>query len=313
MSTVLDIHAHLFHPRWYPRPFIDSLTDGYVSGLVARGRQHPGPGAIDTVNRMLSDTDGSLTVRLMDKLGIAKKVILILDWGVELGEASCSIEEIHKEILGVCANFSDRLLGFAGVDPRRPQAAEIVERAFDFLGAKGLKLHPTGQWELSDERTHRVVDLAVRRGLPVLVHVGKTLDILNDHNAHPSALIRLARAFPQGKFIAGHSGFELFRAFTTEPNPPRNLYYDISAWQPLLRDRVQLLSMLTELVGAFPERVCYGSDGPFFTYNLASSEGGWISFVKDFLAGLPSGFSSAKSSVLSGQNVFDKVTIDAVQ
>lgn len=308
-----DIHAHLFHPKWYPRPFSDSLAEDYLKRSQASGRPQDPARASETVFRMLSDDTGELTVRLMDKAEIEAKVILVLDWGVELGEAHCSIEQVHKDTLAICARFPDRLIGFAGIDPRRASAVQIVEHAFDELGARGLKLHPTGQWTLTEERTQRVVELAVRRKFPVLVHIGKTLDILNDQNAQPSALIKLARFFPEGKFIAGHSGFELFEEFLAEPNLPPNIYFDISAWQPLLRnDRDVLLARLTKLISAQPTRVCFGSDSPFFTYNLAASEKGWATFIADFLKGLPNGLQESTAGVMHGQDVFGSRALSKV-
>ncbi len=301
----LDIHAHLYHPKWYPRPFSESLTHDYLNQSMARGRPQDAARAEEVISRLLSDDTGERTVRLMDKAGIDIKVILVLDWGVELGEAACSIEKTHQDILGICARFRDRLIGFAGIDPRRPQAAQLVEHAFDHLGARGLKLHPTGPWTLTDERTQHVVELAVRRQFPILVHVGKTLDILNDQNAQPAALIKLARLFPDGTFVAGHSGFERFEEFLVEPDLPTNLYFDISAWQPLLRsDPPTLLARLSKLVLAFPDRICFGSDSPFFTYNLATSEKGWVNFVADFVAELPTELKQSASGILRGQDIF---------
>lgn len=82
----LDIHAHLFHPKWYPRPFLESLTQDYLSRSLAAGRPQDVARAEEMILRMLSDDTGELTVRLMDKAGIDAKVILVLDWGVELGK-----------------------------------------------------------------------------------------------------------------------------------------------------------------------------------------------------------------------------------
>jgi predicted TIM-barrel fold metal-dependent hydrolase len=301
---IVDVHAHLFHPRWYPRAFCRSLVDDFVQRSRASGRNPNPVQAETTMMRTLSDDTGNMTVRLMDKCGVDVKIILVLDWGIELGEADCSIQQIHEEILGICAKFEDRLVGYAGIDPRRRGAVELVERAIDSQGARGLKLHPTGEWQLSDESTHKVVAVAAKRGLPTLVHVGKTLDILNDRNAQPRALIELARCFPEGKFVAGHSGWELFEVFLNEPNLPDNLYLDVSAWQPWLESEPAALdARLTKLIQNLPERVCYGSDGPFFTYNLVGSEKGWLTHVTGILAALPEEKRRAARGVLSGQNI----------
>jgi predicted TIM-barrel fold metal-dependent hydrolase len=222
----------------------------------------------------------------MDKVWIDKRVVLIIDWGVGLGEPTKSIGEIHDEILGVCARFPDRLLGFAGVDPRRDEAPEIVERAFDSLGARGLKLHPTTGWNLSDERAHRLVALASDRSLPVLVHVGKTLDILTDEHAQPDALTDLARAFPETNFIAGHSGFDRWRTFGDQSTVPPNVFFDISGWQELgARDPQRMRGDLEALVEAFPGRVFFGTDSPFYSYNLPAAESKWLTMVRDTIDG----------------------------
>jgi uncharacterized protein len=303
--VVLDVHAHLFHPRWYPRRFCKSLVDAYWERSGSAGREAGVASSEELLFRMLSDDTGSVTVRLMDKACIDRKVVLIVDWGLELGEAPCSIEKVHEEVLGICRKFSDRLVGFAGVDPRRRQATTLVRHAFDDLGARGLKLHPTGGWRLSDERACEVVALADERQLPVLVHIGKTIDALDERNAQPAALIELARRFPTTRFVAGHSGFELFEIFINEEDLPENLRFDISGWQPLVRDdRSRWSANLLKLVLAFPKRVCYGSDSPFFTYNLAGSERGWLNLVKGFLSESSTSCGVLASGLLSGQDLF---------
>ena len=154
--------------------------------------------------------------------------------------------QIHQEILGICQRFGDRLVGFAGIDPRRAYAPELMRWAFDDLGAQGLKLHPTSDWSLRDERTHCVVELAANRELPVLVHVGRTVDVLNDRNSQPVAFLDLARAFPETNFIAGHSGFELWEEFTGVNHqgisPPRH-----QGNSPILGDII--ISSLSGFVG----------------------------------------------------------------
>jgi predicted TIM-barrel fold metal-dependent hydrolase len=194
---------------------------------------------------------------------------------------------VHEEVLAICRRSQSRLLGFAGIDPRRPNAIELVARSFDQWGAVGLKLHPTGAWELGDERTHAVVSLAAVRGRPILVHIGHTMQILSDKNSQPEAFIRLARDFPNGKFIAGHSGFELFPQFL-RGGIPENIFFDISGWQELVGDDAGLLkSNLDRLLEAFPGRVGFGTDSPFFSYNLISQEARWLAMVRRYVEDSP--------------------------
>ncbi len=262
---IVDGHGHLFHPRWYPSRFTARLS----RDVVAR----------------LSDDDGSATIRVMDAVGVAKRTILILDWGLELGEAPTPIRDIHDEILAICRRFKDRLIGFAGVDPRRPDAVDLLRWAVDDLGAQGLKLHPTGAWRLSDDATRRVVDVAAARRLPVVVHIGETMEGLTAEHARPDAMVALARAYPTVTFIAGHSGLRQWRQFGSG-TVPDNLYFDIAAWQEIAaEDRTVFARELKAVVEAFPGRVFFGTDAPFYTYNVPMIEQRWIGLVRGCLPG----------------------------
>ena len=278
---IIDYHAHLFHPKWYPKRFNDEL----VYDFIRRSGKKKSFGEIAAnLFKLLSDENGEMTLRIMDKVGIDKRNILVVDWGLELGEAEKSIVQIHEEILKICRNFNDRLSCFAGVDPRRNNAKELVEWAFDKMGAKGLKLHPTGGWKLTEHRTLEIVEMADSRNLPVIVHIGKTIKELSDKNAQPASLIKLAKIFPKTIFVAGHSGFTKWRAFVDARHIPENIYFDISGWQEL-GDKVERVptSALSELIQAFPGHVIFGTDSPFYTYNLIPSEMSWIRAVKQFI------------------------------
>lgn len=298
---ILDAHAHLFHPAWYPARFTEYLMQDFARSMQSRTGRLCSPAQAAGAIRCMIDRTGELTLRVMDQAGIDRRVILVVDWGLELGEAELSLAAIHKEILGVCARSNGRLIGFAGVDPTRGGAADIVRRAFDDFEARGLKLHPTGSWTLDDDRTHEVVSIAADRRLPVLVHIGRTMTILKDENAQPDALCRLARAFPHAAFIAGHCGFERFEMFLNEIDAPPNIYFDISGWQDMVRTRnCALAQELPRILRAFPNRVCYGTDSPFFSCNLASREKWWLDTVKAVAASCPYDICQDALSLLPG-------------
>jgi uncharacterized protein len=277
----VDVHAHLYDGSWYPRSFSAALTADYERRRAAqRGRSEARVHSSGLVERLLSDAGGEATLRVMDRVGIERRVILILDWGLALGEAEKTIEQIHDEILGVCRRFPDRFVGYSGVDPRRPDALPIVQRAVQELGARGLKLHPTSDWALSDPRVHELVDYCGSEKLPVLIHVGRTTTPLSASHSQPGAVAALAAHFPEVSIIAGHSGFEQWVEFAEMPDVPGNLLFDISGWQDLHGGRPDALApALHGIVAAFPGRVCFGTDSPFFTYNFAASEAAWLEAV----------------------------------
>jgi len=275
--VITDAHAHLFHPSWYPRPFLDAVGRSYAARRKAAAGSHPDPAAVQQLYRMLTDAAGDMTIRIMDQAGIDRKVIHVIDWGVELGEPEKSIRDIHREILGICRRFPDRLVGFAGVDPRRKDALPLLEWAIESLGARGLKLHPTGAWSLSDPGTREVVGAVAARHLPVMVHVGKTVDVLSDRNSTPAAFLQLARSFPESVFIAGHSGFDSWEIFAGTTDLPTNVYFDVSGWQERSRgDGSALVAEVEALHRAFPKRVFFGTDSPFYGFNLIPAEKLWV-------------------------------------
>lgn len=277
---ITDAHAHLFHPSWYPPRFVAAAARGFAAKQEARGRHVSLSSATKQLTRILTDASGSTTLKIMDAAQIARRVILIVDWGIELGEAEKSIREIHEEILSVCRKSDGRLLGFAGVDPRRSDACETLAWAFDHLGARGLKLHPTGDWSLTDPRTQELVNVAAERQMPVVSHIGRTVDVLRDTNAQPEPFLRLARSFPDIPFVAGHSGFDLWGQFVARDDVPGNVLFDISGWQERVHgDGTNVLEDLTRLHRAFPGRVCFGTDSPFYSFNLIPSEKKWVETV----------------------------------
>jgi predicted TIM-barrel fold metal-dependent hydrolase len=275
---VVDAHSHLFHPSWYPQAFNDQLASA-----LGRG-QSTSPHAARVLLRALSDASGECTVRAMDRAGIDHRIVLVVDWGLELGDAELSIEGIHEAVLGICARFSDRLTGFAGVDPRRPQAAELLGWAFDELGARGLKLHPTSEsWTLHDERTVQLVEMAAQRGLVVLVHVGETFPGLVDRNASPQALLALAERFPEVTFVGGHAGFRRWREFGADGPLPPNLLLDVSGWQSFDDGGDALARELLEIIRRFRGQVVFGTDSPFFGLPGSDADLRWRGRVSEIL------------------------------
>jgi predicted TIM-barrel fold metal-dependent hydrolase len=294
---ITDVHAHLYHPDWYPVPFQRQLAIGYLE----RRRKSVSPESVDRelvgLNRLLSDKEGDVCLQIMDKVGIEKRALLVIDWGLELGEPACTIREINEAVLGVCRRHPDRLTGFASVDPRRKDATALLAWAFDTLGAAGLKLHPTShEWTLEDERVFALIEVAAEHSAPVMVHSGRTVNPLCSHHCQPDALLRLAARFPAVNLIAAHSGFSEWPAFGAEA--PSNLFFDISAWQERIAESGDgVKDEIKQLVARYPGRVFFGTDAPFCGYNLAFSETKWVATVRECALSVGA---DAERSVLSG-------------
>jgi predicted TIM-barrel fold metal-dependent hydrolase len=120
-----------------------------------------------------------------------------------------------------------------------------VERGF-----MGLKLHPVSQeFELDDEQAARLLGMAARAYLPVLIHTGFAMRRV------VKPLLPTLEAHPELRVILGHSSMveviEAARAF--EDNP--NVLFETSVVS------AKDLFVLFSYVDA--GRVCYGSDIPY--------------------------------------------------
>ena len=69
--------------------------------------------------------------------------------------------------------MSDRLVGFASVDPLKSSAADDLERAVTDLGLRGLKLAPAMQRVFPDDpRLEPIYARAEELGVPIVFHAG---------------------------------------------------------------------------------------------------------------------------------------------
>lgn len=77
----------------------------------------------------------------MDHEGIDRFVLLPMDLTTRYGGWVVSNDEIEQ----IVAAAPNRFIGFASVDPYRPDALEVLDHAFKNQKLAGLKLHPSKQ------------------------------------------------------------------------------------------------------------------------------------------------------------------------
>ncbi len=126
---------------------------------------------------------------------------------------------------------SNRMIGFAGVDPSEPlEAIEEIQRAHDELGFKGIAVAPPAQdFHPSSTGALRVLAEAARLEMPVLFHQG-TCPAVATKMAYgrPFLLDEVARELPGLTIIVAHMGHpwvdECIALLAKQPN----VYADIS-------------------------------------------------------------------------------------
>ena len=266
---IIDAHTHLYAPEVAADPRGWALLNGepgWAECVAPAGR--PSIQAWSSLPRLLAD---------MDQAGIGKCVLLGWYW-----ERQETCEMQNKWHLDWIRAHPDRLLAFAAVQPAAGRAAiEDLERALD-AGLCGVgEILPQAQgFGYDDPWWLRVVEIAAGRGVPMTLHV---TDPQAPKAAGPPTpvenYLRLAAAFPRGRFILAHWGGGL--AFR-DPGPgdaplPTNLFFDTAA-SPLLYDR-NIFRRALDRVGA--DRILYGSDYPLRLYPRAEREPGFRRFLDE--------------------------------
>jgi predicted TIM-barrel fold metal-dependent hydrolase len=168
---LIDIHTHLGNP--------DIVAQRYWDGWVEVGALRANRPLEKVRSRLpeLWDISGDMIVKDMDAAGIEKSVLLAIDWGLarQLGEPRLSIEEMNKVYADAAEKYPRRLMAFAGIDPRRNKAAELVGGFLKEWDMKGIKIHSAAGFYPNDKVCYPMCEKALEYGVPVLFHTGELL------------------------------------------------------------------------------------------------------------------------------------------
>lgn len=159
------------------------------------------------------------------------------------------------------AEFPDRIVGYAVYNPNyESEMAAEMERCFDVLGCRGIKLHCLLHDTATADRSYRLAwETAQQRRCPVLCHT--------HHDPSPEFFHSMLADYPDCQFIYAHLGgcdkSELQRFLEVAHARP-NFFFDTGV--SLMRRGV--LKWLTE--NAPIGQILYGSDQPLngFSFQL---------------------------------------------
>ena len=303
---IIDAHAHLWTEDWLPAPFWEGMAKRVCT---VRKRATGEDLTVEIVKKKMFpaywDRDGSVLIAEMDDAEIDKTVILPLDLGIELGEASVSVERINEIYAEISSRYPDRLVSFVGVDPRRKNAVEILERGVRQWGMKGLKLDPASGFYPNDEICYPLYKKASELGIPVLFHTGATIPPFRNKYTQPIYLDDVSLDFPDMTIIAAHMGFGWWQELASMMAKRTNLITDICGWQQnAIRHFPTFAKTLREmmyLVGA--DNMLFATDGPSFRlYNLPNKE--WVRVIRNLSKDPPEGieFNESEIELLLGKS-----------
>jgi predicted TIM-barrel fold metal-dependent hydrolase len=282
--VIVDTHVHILDRGFWPDEWFDWVALQWASKGADRD-----PSAIrGKIEDGLLDPDGDRIVADMDAAGVAACVNLPMDWGPDFAER-VPMEEVNRHSIALAERHPGRIIPFVGIDPRRPGAADMVERMLGDGGAKGLKLYPPAGWDPFAPEAQPLYELAMKYEVPVLWHTGECLPKLRVRYGDPILLQDVHAAFPELVTWIGHAGAKLWwdEALSVAAHSI-NSYLETSVWIWDDTPEAEQLAFIRKLdearnrVGI--ERIIFGSD------HLAGPRirgAGFLTKVVDWYRNLP--------------------------
>jgi predicted TIM-barrel fold metal-dependent hydrolase len=207
--------------------------------------------------------------RSWDLLGV------LLAWDAETATGLPALG--NDRVAEICDAFPQQFVGFASVDPHKPEAPEELERAIVDLGLRGLKLHPQVQaFYPDDPRYDSIWEVCERHRLPIVVHVGQTglgagvpggSGIAYDFG-RPMLMDTVAARHPQLTVVMAHFGYPWHLEVLASAMHKTNVWVDLSGWRP----RYVPPEVKRDARGRLGDRFVWGSDYPMLDPGLLLDE-----------------------------------------
>ncbi|MEI6125030.1 MAG: amidohydrolase family protein [Pseudomonadota bacterium] len=302
---IIDIHTHLFGKGWLPRKFFHGIARFITHEFAKQGIQQTNEEVGDSLVEGSDDPLAESLLAEMDEAGIDQSVMLPVDFGLALGEPEVSIREVNRNMAQLAQKYPDRLIAFAGVDPRRKDALELFCDCIEAWGMKGLKLHPCAGFYPNQTEVYALLEKASQWNIPVIIHSGSMMVPLRSKYSQAVYFDDLGVDFPDLPIIAAHAGGSFgYPQMLSVMNTKLNIMVDISAWQIMaLRNYPLFCAALRNIMDfSEPERVFFGSDSPSFRSIMSSKD--WVELLKKLPENAPDGvvFKKEEIALLMGGN-----------
>lgn len=227
-----------------------------LKGMVSRYpdlKLSSGISTLSNFEQTLPLLDPTVLLKQMDEAGISRSVLFAADAPI--------IYASNEYVASLCKEYPDRFIGFASVDPKKDNSLDVLKKAIEDLGLKGIKFHPPLQnFFVNDHKIYPIYDWAQKEDLPIVFHIGSTPfgSLCRLSQANPLLLDEIAVDFPYLKIVLTHLGTlwqdEAF--MVVEKNP--NVFIDTAAYLYEIGDIIteNLISRIGE------DKLIFGTDYP---------------------------------------------------
>lgn len=147
----------------------------------------------------------------------------------------------HEEIARLCGDAPDRLVGLAGLNPfERMEGVRQLERAVKEYGFRGAHIHAFGFGiPLNDAMFYPYYAKCAELGVPVVVQVGHSVNLMPSAMGRPLLLDDVALYFPDLTIVGAQTGWPWVEEMIALAWKHANVYLGASGhapryWDPAL-------------------------------------------------------------------------------
>lgn len=205
---------------------------------------------------MAPKADADTLAREMEH--VDKAIVFALGYGDSIG-----IESNDETTAAAVAKYPGKFVGFAYVDPRRPDYMNRLVHGIEDLGLKGVKFGPIYNGvPLWDKRLEPVYEYLQTRNLPLTMHMGTTfarnapVDLGRAIHVEPIAL-----KYPDLTMVLAHMGHPWYEDAIVVSRKQPNVFLEVSALHYRPWQYYNILMCAQEY--RIADKIFFGTDFPF--------------------------------------------------
>jgi predicted TIM-barrel fold metal-dependent hydrolase len=292
---IIDVHYHLF-PR-LSENMCRNLAQSTIHLARELGKEIDPEELIKKVSTTWPDPSGEGVLAIMEDAKIDLTLICMVDNANITQIKPENIQKGNKIIGDIARKNPGRIMALAGVDPRRPEAPDMLKQCFEEYGVRGLKYHPDDGYYPCGPESYKLLEVLVKNNGILLTHTSPLGPPSRSKYAEALALSDLAVDFPDLKVIAAHMGMINWRPWASLAARQPNLFGDLAMWDHYALTRYGLFCReLRDILDyAGPSKVLFGTDNPMASAIVPTKT--LIRLLKDLPEKAPAGISFTQKEI----------------
>lgn len=189
---------------------------------------------------------------------VEKAIVFALRYGDAIG-----IESDDETTAAAVAKYPDKFVGFAYVDPRRPDAMEMLRHGIEDLGLKGVKYGPIYNGvPLDDPRLDPIYEYCQRNNIPLTMHMGTTFARRAPVELGRAVYVdAVANRYPDLTMVLAHMGHPWYEECIVVSRKQPNVFCEVSAlsYRPWQYYNILIAAQEYRII----DKIFFGTDFPF--------------------------------------------------